>query len=84
MKQQLDALNTQLAELEAKGESAQKEFREKNQEQIAQVREHYHSALKKMDEVKAASEDKWESLVGEGEKVYKAFVHSLNYFKSQL
>jgi predicted nucleic acid-binding Zn-ribbon protein len=84
MKHQLDALNAQLTELEAKGEAAQKEFREKHQEQIAQLREHYISALAKMDEIKSASEEKWESLVVEGEKVHKAFVHSVNYFKSQL
>lgn len=84
MKKQLDELNTQLSELESKGEAAQAEFREKHKDQIAQVREHYDSALHKMAEIKSASEEKWESLVTEGEKVHKAFVHSFNYFKSQL
>jgi ribosome recycling factor len=84
MKKQLDELNTQLSELESKGAEAQAEFTEKHQEQIAQVREHYNSALMKMSEIKSASEDKWESLVADGEKVHKAFVHSFNYFKSQL
>lgn len=84
MKRQLDELNAQLTELEGKGEAAQAEFKEKHKEQISQVREHYHSALTKMSEIKSASEDKWESLVEEGEKVQKAFVHSFNYFKSQL
>ena len=84
MKQQLDELNTQLSELEDKGAAAQAEFLDKHQEEIGQVREHYRSALLKMEEVKAASEDKWESMVAEGEKVHKAFVHSFNYFKSQL
>jgi ribosome recycling factor len=84
MRIQLDALNSQLAELESKGVAAQAEFQEKHKEQIAQVRGHYQTALAKMEEVKAASEDKWESLVAEGEKVHKAFVHSFNYFKSQL
>jgi hypothetical protein len=37
-----------------------------------------------MEEIKEASEDKWEALVEEGERVQKAFVHSFNYFKSQL
>ena len=84
MRIQLEALNSQLAELESKGAAAQSEFIEKHQEQITQVRGHYQTALAKMEEVKAASEDKWESLVAEGEKVHKAFVHSFNYFKSQL
>ena len=84
MKQQLDGLNAQLKELEAKGETAQAEFLEKHAEQITQLREHYVAALAKLDEVKSASEDKWESVVTEGEKIHKAFVHSFNYFKSQL
>jgi len=84
MKQQLDGLNAQLKELEGKGEAAQAEFLEKHAEQITQLREHYAAALAKLDEVKSASEDKWESVVTEGEKIHKAFVHSFNYFKSQL
>lgn len=84
MKQQLDALNAQLKELEARGETVQKEFLENHQEQIAQVREHYLSAMAKLDEFKTASEEKWDAMVAEGEKVHKAFVHSVNYFKSQL
>jgi len=84
MKTQLDELNAQLSELEAKGAAAQAEFQDKHRDQIAQVREHYHSALSKMAEVKEASEDKWEAMVDEGEKVHKALVHSFNYFKSQM
>jgi hypothetical protein len=48
------------------------------------LREHSRAAHSKIEEIKAASEDKWESLVAEGEKIHKAFVHSVNYFKSQL
>ena len=84
MKQQLDGLNAQLKELEGKGEAAQAEFLEKHAEQITQLREHYAAALTKLDQIKSASEDKWESLVADGDKIHKAFVHSLNYFKSQL
>jgi hypothetical protein len=84
MKQQLDELNSQLTDLENKGEAAQAQFKEKHEEQISQLREHYHVAVLKMGEIKSASEDKWDSMITEGEKVHKAFVHSFNYFKSQL
>ena len=56
----------------------------KYDDQLAKVREHSHAAKAKMDELVDAGEDKWEALVAEGEKVHKAFVHSVNYFKSQL
>jgi hypothetical protein len=31
-----------------------------------------------------AGEESWDALVAEGDKVWKAFIHSVNYFKSQL
>ena len=84
MKQQLNELNTQLGELESKAKVGQKELGKKYDEQVAHLRELSHTSKKKLDEVMEAGEDKWEVLVAEGEKVHKAFVHSVNYFKSQL
>jgi outer membrane murein-binding lipoprotein Lpp len=84
MKKQLDDLNSQLDELETKSEATRSEYRAKYDKHAAEVRVQYASALAKLDEVKEASEDKWESLVQEGEKVQKALVHSFNYFKAEL
>jgi chromosome segregation ATPase len=84
MKQQLDELNVQMHELESKAKAGQKELGKKYEEQVAHLRELSHAAKEKLDEVMEAGEDKWEALVAEGEKVHKAFVHSVNYFKSQL
>jgi DNA repair ATPase RecN len=84
MKQQLDELNAQISELEAKAEAGTAELGKKYEEQVSHLRELSGSAKQKMDEIREASEDKWEALVAEGEKVHKAFVHSVNYFKSQL
>jgi recombinational DNA repair ATPase RecF len=84
MKQQLDDLNTQIGELESKARAGQEELSKKYDEQLAKLREHSHAAKVKLDELVDAGEDKWEALVAEGEKVHKAFVHSVNYFKSQL
>jgi len=84
MKQQFDELNVQISDLESKAKAGQKELSEKYDEQLAHLRELSHAAKAKMDELVDAGEDKWEALVTEGEKVHKAFVHSVNYFKSQL
>jgi len=51
---------------------------------MTHLRELSHVAKEKLDEVMEAGEDKWEALVAEGEKVHKAFIHSVHYFKSQL
>jgi DnaJ-domain-containing protein 1 len=84
MKQQLDTLNAQLAELETKAKAGQQEVSQKYQEHLAQLHQASQVAQSKMEEIMKAGEDQWETLVAEGEKVQKAFVHSVNYFKSQL
>ncbi len=84
MKQQLDDLNKQIGELETKAKAGQAELGKKYEEQMTNLQELSRSAKVKMDELKEAGEDKWDALIAEGEKVHKAFVHSVNYFKSQL
>lgn len=84
MKVQLDELNAKLDEMDAKKDAMSAEARKKYDEQMTELRAHSTKALAKLNEIKEASGDKWESLVAEGEKVLKAFVHSFNYFRSQL
>lgn len=84
MKQQLDELNGQITRLEAKAKDANAELRVKYDKQMGELRELSRAAQVKMEEIKGAGEDKWEALVAEGDKLQKAFVHSFNYFKSQL
>lgn len=40
--------------------------------------------LTKLDEIRAAGECTWEATVAEMEKVRDIFLHSCNYFKSQI
>lgn len=84
MKLQLDELNVKLNELDARKDAVSVEARKKYDEQMAELRKQAKKARAKMNEIKEAGEDKWESLIAEGEKVHKALVHSFNYFKSQL
>jgi predicted nucleic acid-binding Zn-ribbon protein len=84
MKHQLDELNEQVTRLEAKAKEANAELRVKYNEQLGELRKLSRAAQLKMEEIKNSGEDKWEALVAEGDKLQKAFVHSFNYFKSQL
>lgn len=84
MKQQLDDLNEQIEELEKKSRKAEADVRVKYDEQVAELRKLSRAAQKKLEEIRKASDDKWEALVDEGDKVLKAFMHSFNYLKSQL
>lgn len=84
MKLQLDELNAAMNELETKAQDAKQDAREKYKAEMAKLRQQSQLALDKLDELKAAGEDSWESLVAGTEKVRDAFVHSFHYFKSQL
>ena len=84
LKHQLDVLNKQIDELEVKAGEVSGEARQKYEEQMAQLRQSSQPAREKLAELKVAGEGQWEALSDEAEKVYKAFVHSVNYFKSQL
>ncbi|MBK6594191.1 MAG: hypothetical protein IPG23_16675 [Burkholderiales bacterium] len=51
---------------------------------MAKLRHQSEVAKGKLDDMKVASEDTWDAMVTEMEKVRDAFVHSFNYFKSQV
>ena len=84
MKDQLDALNAKMSELEAKAQEAKDDARAKYKEEMKKLSKQSKLAVAKLDEIKAAGEDKWEGMITEMEKVRDAFKHSFNYFKSQL
>lgn len=84
MKLQLDELNTQMDDLEARAKASKEEARDKYREEMAKLHHQSQLAKGKLDDMKSASEEAWESMVTEMEKVRDAFVHSFSYFKSQI
>jgi vancomycin resistance protein YoaR len=84
MKLQLDELNESMNELQAKAKEAKEEARDKYHEEMAKLKLQSQEAVAKLEELKAAGEDKWEAMVEGMEKIRDAFTHSFNYFKSQI
>lgn len=84
MKLQLDELDAQMSKLEAKTQDAKADARDKYKEEMAKLRHQSKLAKGKLDDLMAASEDKWDALAAEMEKIRDAFKHSFSYFKSQL
>lgn len=84
MKAQLDEVNAHLDELEKKAKSGQQKLGQKYDEQVVQLQASSRAVKNKLDDIKAAGDDKWEAMAAEADKVQKALVHSFNYFKSQL
>jgi hypothetical protein len=84
MKLQLDELNVQMSKLEAKATQAKLNAQEKYKEEMTKLRQQSKVAKGKLDEIMAAGEDNWETMVTEMEKIRDAFTHSFSYFKSQI
>lgn len=84
LKKQLDYTNQKLDELEVKAQQVSGEARKKYEEQIGHLREMSQPARDKLEAMKAAGESQWDSMSAEADKIYKALVHSFNYFKSQV
>ena len=84
MKTQLDELNAKMDKLQASAQDAKADAKDKYREEMAKLRHQSKLAKGKLEELKAGSEDTWETLVGEMDKLGDAFKHSFNYFKSQV
>jgi uncharacterized alpha-E superfamily protein len=84
MKSQLDELNANMNKLDAKTEEAKADARNMYKEEMGKLRHQSKLAVAKLDDIKLASEESWETMVTEMEKVRDAFTHSFHYFKSQV
>ena len=84
MKTQLDELNAKLDELQASADEAKSDAKDKYKEEMAKLTHQADLAKGKLEELKDAGEERWESLVSEMDKLGDAFKHSFNYFKSQI
>lgn len=84
MKAQIDETNAMLDDLEKKAKKAGAEAQAKYEQQIASLQEQSDEAQKKLKQIAAAGEDAWKDMIAEAEKLRDAFIHSFNYFKSQL
>lgn len=84
LKHQLDEINEDIGELEAKAAAGREKLGKTYDTQVASLRASAASMRTKIDELRAAGDEKWDGLVAEAEKVQKALVRSFNYFKSQL
>jgi hypothetical protein len=58
--------------------------RDKYQAEMAKLKKQSQVAKGKLDELKPASEDKWDAMVAETDKIRDAFVRSFDYFKSRV
>jgi hypothetical protein len=84
MKAQLDELNATMNKLDAKGEAIKTDVRDAYREEMRKLRHQSKLTVAKLDELQASTEEGWDAMVLEMEKVSTAFQHSFSYFKSQI
>ncbi len=84
LKSQLDELNADIGQWEARAREVEGTAREKLDLLMTDLQSQARITQAKLEEVRAAGEDSWEALSAKVEKLRDAFVHSFNYFKSQL
>jgi hypothetical protein len=84
MKLQLHQLEVKMDALEIKAKVSKDAAHDTYVEEMAKLRHQSKLAKAKFDDLVDTGEDKWDAMVQEMDKVRDAFVHSFNYFKSQL
>ena len=84
LKETVDEFNEIIAELEVKAGQAQAEVKAEIEKQIASLKEQAKPLTDKLDQWKEESEEKMDEYLKEAKKIRDAFLHSFNYFKSQL
>lgn len=84
IKAQLDELNISMTEMEEKVAASKEAMQEQYAKEIQKLHVQSQQVRDKLDEIKSASENNWESMINTTEKVRDAFVNSCHYFKAQL
>jgi vacuolar-type H+-ATPase subunit I/STV1 len=82
LKDQIDALNKEVDELEAKARETSDAVEgeiAKQREKLEEQRAHF---VERFADAKDAGDEAWEELKDEAEHALKAFRNSVNYFKS--
>lgn len=84
IKNQLNDLNLELADIQTKVANAKAVAHARYAEEMMALREQAQQVSNQLEKIKAASDDTWESMIGSTEKIKDAFVNSFHLFKAQL
>lgn len=82
LKDQIDDINSEVDELEAKARETSGEVEEELNKQRARLEEQRALFYARLEDLKQAGEDNWERVKNEAEHALKAVQNSLSYFKS--
>jgi len=82
LKQRLDQLDGQIANLKAESEKLEAEARKEYENRMHDLRAKRRELEGKLDELRSASDQTWQQIKDEAEHAWKALGNSFNYLKS--
>lgn len=82
MKNQLDEFDQQIDNIKAKAEQMDAQARQEYESRLHDLREKRREAKRRLDELRAAGDEKWQQLRDEAQHAWTALGNSFNYFKS--
>ncbi len=84
MKQQLDELNIAIEDYENKVHQAQGDAQILYKDNLFKLRQQMALTRQKLEELKTSSENTWDQLVAETERVRDVLIDSFHYFKTHI
>ena len=82
MKERIDDLDKQFDEFKREASKLEGKARKEYENNLHDLREKRREANRKIDELRAANEERWQQLKDETEHAWKALGNSFKYFKS--
>lgn len=82
MKKRLDELDRQIEDFKTDGEKLEAQARQEYENRLHELREKRREAKRKLDDLRSASDEKWQQFKDEAEHAWNALGNSFNYFKS--
>ncbi|MFW5926663.1 MAG: hypothetical protein ACOCSR_01310 [Wenzhouxiangella sp.] len=82
LKGKLDELDAQIDELKEKSRQFEGEAQKEYENRLHDLRAKRRHFKRRLEELHAASEEKWQAIKDETEHAWKALGNSFNYFKS--
>jgi len=82
MKDRLDQLDDEIEKLKGKSDKLEADARKEYENRMHDLREKRREAKRTLDDLRSASEEKWQQMKDEAEHAWKALGNSFNYFKS--
>ncbi|MGK7294271.1 MAG: hypothetical protein ACNS61_00415 [Candidatus Wenzhouxiangella sp. M2_3B_020] len=82
MKDRLDDLDKEIEDLKRDADKFEGEAKKEYENRLHDLREKRREADRKITELQAAGEEKWQAVKDEAEHAWKALGNSFNYFRS--